>query len=1028
MRTLCILPIVLCTWCAFAQEIPEIWQADLLEEETHPSLLFGPDELPRIRARIEREPYSRWWSGIRNGGDLVSLAFNWCLTGDEAKGAAAREQLLRAYPSGYHCSCGVADALQAVAEAYDLLYHYEGLSAIDHRVIRAKIAAACERMYLSALESGSGQHPGNQRTRGICALGTAALVLRGYEDSAHSPQEWLQRALDGIRQEANLQFWRPDGMFIEGPVYSSFTLSVMLPFCRYYQRLCGRWLFSEPRLRNALLYLIHQTQPDGLTTAMGTTNMAAVAGSLKLAVGAGLPQDQALMQWAVLHWGSLDGGGLRELCLYDADLAPSLAGARKGRFFPVSQEAALRSDWGSHAVALWFKGKDPWLAGGPTVYSHGDAGSFVLHAHGELLAVDAGYDHWVSHDLYPPELHNTLLVDGQGPVGATPGLLQSPVDTPFVQGGDILSTYADITHRRTFLLVDGSYWAIADDVQADGPHRYEWQVHTPVSREGGTVHLEGTQASWTGFDPRSGNPGKVAMTATWAGPVEPATMDKSRWQPYDADPKRGSYDNWAVVARQEGSQVRFLTALCPYPTGSEAPQVTIPQATGGQALTVTRDRATDTFLVAEGEAVTVGALASTARTAAVGLREDVPQWAYINGPGRLEHDGKLLAEVMSAEPGAVALQMQSIADGPVLWRGAVCGPIGMQVKVPAALAQGPAFLRRGDGSWLKLQWSREAEVAGFALPENIAQGAPLAVMRPGREPGNDERPPVLQELQIDGEPRPLRELVDLSRLGKSPGVVTLRYEDESGLQAGRLMARVDGLPVPTTLSADGKVTVDLDGVTSLQDHELLVQVADRAPVPNVAEFLLSWSLSPLLRNGGFEEGGEVPTDWSLGIWSGDDETRYEAKTVTERPRSGKRCLLLRGQAGHLNLCAAQRVPLVVGRSYVLRGWYRGDVAAKASMCSQSGKGQYIWSQPLGPAEDWVPFGWRFTVENPEVPLLVALRLGGVGSAYFDDLSLEEDGGGNGGGDGGGDGGGNGGDGNGGDGNGGTAGRERERTP
>ena len=123
----------------------------------------------------------------------------------------------------------------------------------------------------------------------------------------------------------------------------------------------------------------------------------------------------------------------------------------------------MRSEWSRNSVALWFKGKDPWLARTHRVYSHGDVGSFVLHAYGELLAVDAGYDHWVSYDLYPPELHNVLLVDGEGPVNETPGLLENALDAGFMQAGDIASEYCGIKHRRTFLMVDDTYaWAKAE--------------------------------------------------------------------------------------------------------------------------------------------------------------------------------------------------------------------------------------------------------------------------------------------------------------------------------------------------------------------------------------------------------------------------------------------------------------------------------------------------------------------------------------------------------------------------------------
>ena len=113
------------------------------------------------------------------------------------------------------------------------------------------------------------------------------------------------------------------------------------------------------------------------------------------------------------------------------------------------------------------------------------------------------------------------------------------------------------------------------------------------------------------------------------------------------------------------------------------------------------------------------------------------------------------------------------------------------------------------------------------------------------------------------------------------------------------------------------------------------------------------------------------------------------RAVTERPHSGRRCLMIKGIRGHLNMVAAQEVKLRVGATYVLRGYYRGQVAARASLCSHAGTGQYIWSPPFGPSEEWVPFSWEFTVENPAPVLLIGLRHSNVGAAYFDDVTLEE---------------------------------------
>ena len=532
-----------------AQQAADVWQAHLSDDQSHPCLMFSAQDIPLIKEKLNRKPYSAWWAGVQASDSVVCRAFTWLITADAEKAEAVREHLMQANPTGYHCSCGVADPLQGCAEAYDLIYDYEGLSEQDHRIIRAKLANACERLYLSALESSSGQHPGNQRTRGLCALGTAALVLGGYDQAAHTPAQWLQRALDGIHQEANLQFWRDDGMFIEGPGYSSFTLSIMLPFARYFEQVTGKWLFDDPRLRNALLYMVYITQPDGLCAAMGTTNSQNVVNGLRLCVGAGDPGVQSLCRWAIAQWGHLGAGGVRDIGLFDDTVPPSTAGFPTTRFLPVSQEAHFRSAWSRDAVALWFKGKDPWLARTHRVYSHGDVGSFVLHAYGELLAVDAGYDHWVSYDLYPPQLHNTLLVDGDGPVNETPGLLENPVDCEFMQAGDIVAEYCSVRHRRTLALIDGAYVVIADTVEADETHDYAWQIHTPVTRSLGSVSIRGNRASWTGFHPRGETRGKVTVNAVWAEPVELATMEKSRWQPFSSSPTTGSYDNWAIIAK-----------------------------------------------------------------------------------------------------------------------------------------------------------------------------------------------------------------------------------------------------------------------------------------------------------------------------------------------------------------------------------------------------------------------------------------------------------------------------------------------
>jgi hypothetical protein len=964
-------------------EPPSVWRVARMPAEHHPCLLFSADQLPAMRERMGRPPYSGWWQGVSRSDDMVSQALTWRLTGDEEKAKAVRERLLRCNPTGYHCSCGVADALQGVAEAYDLIYDYAGLSETDHRVIRAKIANACERLYLSALETGSGQHPGNQRTRGICALGTAAMVLAGYQDAAHTPQEWLQRALDGIHEDRNLEFWRDDGMFIEGPTYSAFTLSVMLPFARYYRNFTGQWLFDDPRLKNALEYLVYVTQPDGYSNAMGTTNMENVVNSLQLCIGAGDPRDQAAFRWALDEWGSLSGG-VREFCLFDDSVKPSICALPTARIFPVSQEVSWRNEWSRDALALWFKGKDPWIAGGYTVYSHGDVGSFVLHAYGELLAVDAGYDHWVSRNLYPANLHNTLLVDGEGPTSETTGVLENVIDAGFIRAADVVTEYAGVKLRRTFLLVEDQFIVIVDDVESPEEHDYTWQIHTPVSCDGGQVNVEGNRAWWTGFDPRTGNPGHAVVEACWAGDVDVEAVEGSRWQPYSADPQTGSYDNWTVLARQRGKSVKFLTVLYPHAAernvrperwAREGLEVFVPGSPEGGTRVRLGEVDPETWPDKEsGGRLTV-------------MRWVSPlEWMYTGGPGRVEQYGRTLLELSGPGAAAALVAYHRNNVNPVGRVHLNC-PADSTITIPRWEAE-PVYAVLPSGEDLGQFTVTGIDSMAVTVPEALTGPTGFCVQSE-LAPWPPAPPPFrVVSVRADDTELPPGDIVDLGRVSQAPKTVEVAFEREDRRKAApSVTARLDGEVAWRFLTSgpSAKPKLQLPEVVAPTEHELVFTLTDGWPLATRSQLNLRFSLAPLLANGGFEDAG----GWSFGDWSRDERTKYEIEPVADDPHSGKRCLMMRGIAGSLNMTAAQTAPLELGTTCVLRGYYRGDAPARASLCNQAGTGQYIWSPAIGPSAEWVPFEREFTVENPDTPLIVALRLGQVGAAYFDDLELAE---------------------------------------
>ena len=79
--------------------IPASTCAQTLVAEVHPGLLFGAEEVPVLKERIQRQPYATWWQIVRDRADSTpttfteertkvrfakALAFAWLMTDDAA--------------------------------------------------------------------------------------------------------------------------------------------------------------------------------------------------------------------------------------------------------------------------------------------------------------------------------------------------------------------------------------------------------------------------------------------------------------------------------------------------------------------------------------------------------------------------------------------------------------------------------------------------------------------------------------------------------------------------------------------------------------------------------------------------------------------------------------------------------------------------------------------------------------------------------------------------------------------------------
>ena len=545
-----------------------LWQPRLPARERHPSLFFDESDRARMLERTQTPPTDAWWKSFVGSGYRSAPAVAWWLLGDEAAARRARDDLVnnriwREESHGYiePSSHRLADAVFA----YDVLAAWPGLTEADHTAIRDKIAAEVEYYYDTMDAVPGGCNYGNQRTLGCSALGMAALVLCEYSGSAHTPAQWLARALYQTRRDENWWFFRPGGHFVEGLGYTSYMSCLFVPFVVAYERATGIYLFEDERLREWLTFAAYQTTAQGEYIPWGTCESGRVVRHFALLSNERYGRDLApLCNWA-FNWHTAGPHGFHiplALVVWDQDVPGGMPPA--SRDFDGSQTLVLKENWGHDTVSVWFAGKDPtWpLQHRYSTYSQGDAGHFVITAWDEFLAMDSGYDHWHSKDYYGPEFHNVLLVDGAGPQQDTTAVVSDVVTDGPVRHATVTVTYQGVTIRRTLALVRGRYVLVVDDVAADGEHDYVWQVRSACPPESPGSSLDGRAVTWPGLDAldwRDLKPGRTELT-TIAPEFTQLSVERSRWRPISSKPE---FTNQVAVARWRAASTVALFALLP---------------------------------------------------------------------------------------------------------------------------------------------------------------------------------------------------------------------------------------------------------------------------------------------------------------------------------------------------------------------------------------------------------------------------------------------------------------------------------
>ena len=353
-----------------------------------------------------------------------NLAMAYLITGDRRYAEAARDRLLwqanfrndlhQDDPAHHDTVHGYQYGLQRAAAAYDSIHDI--LTPEEREAIGAHIeyhgdAAYRKLRYVVRIHQ---RYLNSHAQHDMHELLTTALAVAGDIPSA---REWLGFL---IPQYVNrLAFGHNCGGYSEGHYYA-YKWHNMVRCALSLKTATGIDLFSKPRMFKAGRFWLycqslnywwpHFGDNFGLITSFAGNGNDRDGANFK----ASLYGDRYVKWWA----NQLDGDLQWPLVYYSDETLPKKP--------PVDiPQAAMFQDvgWASMydrfydplSTRLFFK-SSPFGSSG---HSHQDQNGFVIHAGGQILAVDRGYygyygDQYCREVTWASPSHNTILVDGEG--------------------------------------------------------------------------------------------------------------------------------------------------------------------------------------------------------------------------------------------------------------------------------------------------------------------------------------------------------------------------------------------------------------------------------------------------------------------------------------------------------------------------------------------------------------------------------------------------------------------------------------
>lgn len=404
-------------------------------------------------------------------------------------------------------------ALVDMSIAYDLLVGFGFASPREQALMREAMLTFAKKLYGFYITIPIASFiPNNHLIKFAAGLGMVGMTLNDEKVAAKFVNVALTSAPHIL-----LDFQMPEGGGQgEGPNYLDYTFKTYLPFIAAYHRFasgesypykidCRTRLspackddviqvpdpFTDPRMQDLLDWRIALVLPNGKAPPIDDANLSCgYNGTIAALFGRA--------DYAWLYRDSLscrENGSWHaptELAFIENMPNPQLPEMGPSLIMENAGQAILRNDWtpDTHYALLIGEHGKARLSG--IGHEQPDATSFIFYAMGDFFAIDSGYISWGDRMLVaPPENHNLILVDGQGPpfnfvyfLADSNAYLSEFIDEPPFRSVKVQTSYrgADVTRR--LMLIGDDYFVTADLISSNRCHTYTWQLQT---NSGGTT-------------------------------------------------------------------------------------------------------------------------------------------------------------------------------------------------------------------------------------------------------------------------------------------------------------------------------------------------------------------------------------------------------------------------------------------------------------------------------------------------------------------------------------------------------------